>query len=294
MKLRRLKTKNNIFLAPLEEVNDIAFRLLCKKAGAGLTWTPLTSPLSPQKMILKDKPVLQLFATSTNGIKKFMKKYNRKVSAWDFNLGCPVPTAKRHGHGAFLKDLDIIEEILKTMRENTKKPLFVKIRKSDISYEVLYLAQMYCDAIIIHPRTIGQMYSGEPDIKWAKEFKKISKIPVIFSGNIDEKNVTSFLNDFDGVMIGRKAIGDPNIFSRILEQKEKIEFKDYLNLADKYKLRFRQIKFQAMQFSKGEKKSRSKRAKMVYAKDRKELEDIFYDKQGSYYESKIKAAVSKY
>lgn len=277
----------------MEEVNDIAFRLLCKKAGTGLTWTPLTSPLSPQKIILKDKPILQIFATSTNGIKKFMKKYNRKVSGWDFNLGCPAPTAKRHGYGAFLKDLDKIEEILKLMRKCTRKPLFVKIRKSDIAYETLYLAQEYCDAIIIHPRTRGQMYSGEPDLKWAKEFKNISKIPVIFSGNIDEKNASTFLNDFDGVMIGRKAIGDPNIFSRILGEKEKVTYDDYLKLAKKYDLKFREVKFQAMQFSKGGAKSRQKRARMAMAKSMKDLSDIFNDKK-PFYESKIKAAVSKY
>ena len=96
-KIKKIPCKNRIFLAPMEEVNDPAFRLMCKKAGAGLTYTGLTSALSPKKLILKDKPVLQLFANSIKGVSDFMKKYDSKVAFWDFNLGCPAKTAKRHG-----------------------------------------------------------------------------------------------------------------------------------------------------------------------------------------------------
>src|SRR6056297_2446648 len=122
-KLKKLKVKNKVFLAPMEEVNDPAFRLLCKKAGEGLTYTHLTNPLSPKPLILKDKPVLQLFTNQTRGIKEFMKKHNRKVKSWDLNLGCPATTAKKHKFGAYLTDLEITEKIIKIMRENTKKPL---------------------------------------------------------------------------------------------------------------------------------------------------------------------------
>ena len=116
-----LKCKNKIFLAPMEEVNDVAFRLLCKKVGAGLTFTGMTHPQSQQKIFLDDKPILQLFCTTTKGIKEFMKKYDSRVSGWDFNLGCPAKIARKHGFGSFLSnDLETIENILKTMRENTK------------------------------------------------------------------------------------------------------------------------------------------------------------------------------
>lgn len=274
MKLRNLKTKNNFFLAPMEEVNDICFRLLCKKAGAGLTWTQLTSPLTPQKQLLQDKPVLQLFATETKGIKEFMKKYDKKVSGWDFNLGCPADTAKRFGYGAYLKDLEKIEEILKLMRENTKKPLFVKIRKSSYAFQLLTIAEKYCDAIIIHPRTVSQGYSGEPDLNFALKLKEKSSIPVIYSGNIDEKNFEKYLNKFDGLMIGRKALGNPNIFSTIIGKKEKISFKDYLKLLEKYPQFFRQIKFQAMQFTKGQRNSRKLRNELVYTKNLEEVKKL--------------------
>ncbi|MCA9487478.1 MAG: tRNA-dihydrouridine synthase family protein [Nanoarchaeota archaeon] len=270
-----MKPSQKVFLAPMEEVNDIAFRLLCKKAGCELAWTGLSSPLNPKELDLQDKPVLQIFAKSTKGIKAFMKKYDKKVYAWDFNLGCPAKLAKKHGFGSYLEDLEVIEKILKIMRGSTKKPLFVKIRKSSLAYEVLKIAEKYCDMIGIHPRTRAQGYSGEPDLKWAKEFKKQAKIPVIYSGNVNEKNYKSFLKEFDYVMVGREAIGRPEIFAKISGSKHfERSFKDYLKLAKKYNLPFKQIKFQAMQFTKGQRNSRKLREKLIYVKTVEEIESL--------------------
>jgi tRNA-dihydrouridine synthase B len=277
MKNKKIPCKNRVFLAPMEEVNDPAFRILCKKSGAGLTYTGLTSALSPKKIILKDKPVLQLFGNSTKGIKEFMKKYNSKVAFWDFNLGCPASTAKNHGFGAYLTNVKTVEKILKVMRESTKKPLTIKIRKSHLSYKFLDLAEKYCDAIAIHPRTRVQGYSGEPDIKWAKEFSKKSKIPVIYSGNVNEKNYEKLLKSFDYVMVGRESIGHPEIFAKIQDKKNPESFRNfrkYMKLAIKFNLPFRQVKFQSMQFTKGNQDSRKLRNKLVYAKDLQELENL--------------------
>jgi len=270
------KSKNKIFLAPMEEINDIAFRLLCKKAGAGLTYTPLSSPLNSKTLILEDKPILQIFATSTKGIKEFMKKYDKKVSGWDFNLGCPSDLAKKHGFGAYLTDLKIIESIVKEMRANTKKSLSIKIRKSLLAYECLKIAEKYCDIIAIHPRTRAQGYAGEPDLEWAKEFKSKSKIPVIYSGSVNENNAKELLKTFDYVMIGRAAIGHPEIFAKLTNNKRfKKSFRDYMKLAEKHKLPFRQIKFQAMQFTKGERGSRKLRDSMYRLQTIEEISQVF-------------------
>lgn len=259
----------------MEEVNDIAFRLLCKKAGAELTWTPLTNPQDPRKQFLEDKPILQIFSTNTKGIKSFMKKYDSKVSGWDFNLGCPAKTARAQRYGAYLTDLKNIEEIIKLMRENTKKPLSMKIRKSPNAYKLLEIAEKYCDWIAIHPRTRQQGYSGNPDIEWAKKFKNKAQIPVIYSGNIDDKNYKEFLKIFDYVMIGRSAMGNPEIFSKISNRsKLKNPFSEYLKLAEKYNLPFRQIKFHSMQFTKGKKNSRKLRDKIVYTKTLEEIKGL--------------------
>jgi tRNA-dihydrouridine synthase B len=269
------KLKNKIFLAPMEEVNDIAFRLICKRAGAGLTWTPLTSPLDPRPQNLEDKPVLQIFANSTKGITTFMKKYDSKVTGWDFNLGCPATTAKKQMYGAYLEDLELVEKIVSLMRKNTKKPLSIKIRKSPLSYEFLKIAEKYCDWIAVHPRTRAQGYSGEPDLKWALEFKLRAKIPVIYSGDVNKKNYKKLLKEFDYLMIGREAIGRPEIFSEITGKKFVKDFRDYLKLAEKYNLYFRSIKFQAMNFTKGERGSRKLREKMFRVKDLEGLKEVY-------------------
>ena len=270
-KINNLSLKNRIFLAPMEEVNDVAFRLLCKKAGCGLTYTGMINPLSKQKIYFDDKPALQLFCTSTNGIKGFMKKYDKKVSLWDLNLGCPAKTARKHGFGSFLSDLKTIEKILGEMRKNTKKPLTVKMRKSKISFDILDIAEKYCDAICIHPRTSSQGYSGEPDLKFAEKIKSKSKISVIYSGNVNENNYKQLLKKFDYVMVGREAIGRPEIFARATNKKFEKSFKDYIKLAIKYKLFFLQIKFQAMNFTKGLRGSAKLRKEISQVRNLEEL-----------------------
>ena len=262
-KIKNLKLKNQFFLAPMEEVNDIAFRLLCKKAGASLTYTGLIHPLSKQEIHFKDKPGVQLFCNSTKGVAEFIKAHNKKVSLWDLNLGCPVLRARQNNYGAYLTDLKVIEEILKTMRQATKKTLAVKIRKSNLAFDILKIAEKYCDAIAIHPRTKEQGYSGEPDVDFALKIKQATKLPVIYSGNIDDKNAENFLKKFDFVMIGRSAIGHPEIFAELTGNKKfKRSVKDYTKLAIKYDLSFKQIKFQAMNFTKGLENSRKMRDEM--------------------------------
>lgn len=272
--MKKLPFRNKFLLAPMEEVNDIAFRILCKKAGCGLTYTGMINPQTKQKIILDDKPALQLFCTSTKGIKEFMKKYDSKVSLWDFNLGCPAKNARRHGFGSYLKDLKIIEDILKEIRSLTKKPFTIKIRKSEISFELLKLAEKYCDAICIHPRTQKQGYSGIPDLNFALEIKKKSSIPVIYSGDITEKNAKELLKKFDFVMVGRKAIGNPNIFSKLINKKSNFTFADYLKLAKKYKFYFKQIKFQAINFTKGQRNSAKLRNQISKINNLEELKNL--------------------
>lgn len=273
-KTKSLIYKNRIFLAPMERINDIAFRIICKKAGCGLTYTGMINPQTNQKFFLEDKPALQLFCTNTKGIKEFMEKYDKKVSLWDFNLGCPAKTARKHGFGSFLRDFGVIEKILKIMRKNTKKPITIKIRKSLLSFELIALAEKYCDAICIHPRTYNQGYSGKPDINFAMQVKSKTKIPVIYSGDVNEKNCKTLLNIFDYVMIGREAIGRPEIFSKLTKTKFKKSFSEYLALAKKYEIPFRQIKLQASNFTKGVKNSAKIRDKIARIKNMKELEKI--------------------
>ncbi len=258
----------------MEEINDLPFRLLCKNAGCGLTYTGMINPLSKNKIYLDDKPALQLFCVSPRGIKEFIKKHNKEVLLWDLNLGCPAKNARKTGFGSYLKDLTKIEEILKTMRESTKKPITLKMRKSKLSFDILKLAEKYCDGVCIHPRTQEQGYSGEPDIKFAEEIKSKTFLPVIYSGNVNLKNYKNLLEKFDYIMVGRESIGHPEIFAKMTNTPFEISFKDYLKLAKKYSLYFRQIKIQAMNFTKGMKNSTKIRLELFNTKNIEEIEKI--------------------
>lgn len=277
MKIGNLKLKNRFFLAPMVEVNDIAFRKLCKKSGAALCWTGMMSPLSKQKLNLGDKPALQLFSTSEKGINDFIKQHEKKVSLFDFNLGCPAKTARKLGFGSFLHhDLKTIEKILKAMRESTNLPVACKLRKSKNTFKIVKIANQYCDAIAIHPRTQKQGYSGEPDIDFARKLKSKTSLPLIYSGNVNLTNYETLLEDFDFLMIARNAIGNPNIFSKLTRKKQtNFSYAEWLAEAKKYTLPFRQYKFQAMWFTKGMAGGAKLREQIAKAKTINELKKIY-------------------
>ena len=256
-------------------INDIAFRILCKKAGAGLTYTGMINPLSKQEFVLDDFPAIQLFSKSEMGIKKFIRKYESRCSLFDFNLGCPSDTARNHGVGYFLQDLKTIDKILRIMRESTDKPITAKLRISDKTEEIIKITERYCDAICIHPRTQKQGYSGNPDLNYAEKIKKKTNLQVIYSGNVNEENALELLEKFDFVMIGRAVMGNPNIFSRLTGNKTEFDFSDYLKLAKKYKLSFQQIKLQAMHFTKGKDDAKELRRNLIFAENEKDIRKVF-------------------
>jgi len=277
-KIGSLKLKNRIFLAPMTEINDIAFRILCKKAGAGLTYTGMVNPLSKEELILEDNPAIQLFSINEKGIPEFIK--NHEAVLFDFNLGCPAKTAREHGFGFFLQDLKVVEKILETMRKSTDKPITIKLRKSRNAKKIIKIAEKHCDAICLHPRTQNQGYSGTPDIRFAEKIKEKTSIPIIYSGNVDEKNSDEMLEKFDFVMIGRRAIGNPGVFGEITGSKINPEFKDYLELAFKHHLKFAQIKLQAMNFTKGRENAVEMRRDLIKARAVKDIKKIYGINQG--------------
>lgn len=272
-----LTLKNRFFLAPMLEPNDLAFRMLCKKAGAALTYTGMINPLSKQKINFEDKPAIQIFCIDTEGLESFIKKYDSKVSLWDLNLGCPSKLAGNLGFGSFLQeDLEKIKQILKIMRDSTKKPVTIKLRKSKQAIKIAKLAQeIGIDAIGIHPRTKEQGYSGDPDINFAKKLKKEIRLPIIYSGNFNLDNKKEILDNFDFVFVGRAALGNPGIFSELLGKSNNISFKDYLNLSKLYGIPFRTIKLHAMNFSKHLPNAKEIRRGLMVAKNLRDIEKVF-------------------
>ncbi|MBU2523226.1 MAG: tRNA-dihydrouridine synthase family protein [Nanoarchaeota archaeon] len=303
MKIGDLKLKNPFFLAPMHQVNDIAFRILCKQNGCGLTYTWLINPLTREELILDDKPAVQIAAPSEKGIKEFIKKYENKASLFDFNLGCPAVRAKEQDYGAYLQRYPSkVEKILKTMKNSTTLPITVKVRKSPHIPKLMKIFDKYCNAIAIHPRTAEQGYSGIPDMEFAEKIKSKTDLPVIYSGDVDENNALEVLKKFDFVMIGRKAIGNPAIFSKLIRSKasghaenqrfssiagnaQKLGisgtpktwnvFHQYLKLAQKYKIGFSDIKFHALNFTKGMDGAKKLRLEISKAREIKDLKLLF-------------------
>lgn len=250
-KIGSLNLENPYFLAPMVGVNDIAFRILCKNAGAGLVYTGMINPLTREELVLEDNPAIQLFSASEKGISDFIKKHNNNAKLFDFNLGCSAYIAERKGFGAFLPNkLKTIQTILEIMKDSTKKPITVKLRKSNQALKIIKIAEKYCDAICIHPRTNDQGYSGKADIRFAEKLKQKTSIPLIYSGDVDEFNADNLLKKFDFVMIGRKAEGFPNIFAKLAGKKPEFGFDEYFQFALKYKLPFSHVRSQAISFTK--------------------------------------------
>ena len=274
-KIGNLKLKNPYFLAPMVGINDIAFRILCKNAGAGLVYTGMINPLTKEEMILEDNPAIQLVSKNEKGIAEFINKHQGNAQLFDFNLGCSARTAKEHGLGAFIPKTDEnINNILEAMRESTKKPVTIKLRKSDNAFKIVKLAEKYCDALCIHPRTITQGYSGRADISFAEELKRKTSLPIIYSGDVDEKNAVKLLEKFDFVMIGRNAMGYPNIFAKLTGTNKDFSFSDYLILVLKYKLKFAHIKAQAICFTKYQENAGKLREKLSRVKNLNELKKL--------------------
>lgn len=275
-KIRNLELENQFFLAPMAEMNDIAFRILCKRAGAGLTYTGMINPLSQQKLELEDKPAIQLFSVNETGVREFIKKYDQETCLFDFNLGCPAKNARKLGFGSFMHHkLEDIEKILKAMRESTDNPITVKLRKGKNILKILKVAEKYCDAICIHPRTQEQGYSGKADVKYAEMIKKRTRLPVIYSGDVSVDNAKKLGKKFDFLMIGRSALGNPDIFSKLTNSNIKFGFSDYLKLAEEHNLYFSQIKLQAMNFTKGLRNSKDMRRKLIKAKTVNQIKEIY-------------------
>jgi tRNA-dihydrouridine synthase B len=138
-------------------------------------------------------------------------------------MGCPAPKIVNNGDGsALLKNMENASSIIKACKSATNKPVTVKFRKGFYeSDDILIPFAKMCeesgaDAITIHPRTTAQGYSGKIDIKDIEKVKNAVKISVIGNGDVTSKeDFDKMLSICDGVMIGRGAVGHPDIFSKV-------------------------------------------------------------------------------
>lgn len=228
-----------LLLAPMEDVSDPPFRVVCKENGADLMYTEFISSeglirdaiKSRRKLDIFDyeRPVgIQIFGGDEESLALAAKIVDvTNPDLLDINFGCPVKKVAGKGAGAgVLKDLDLMVRLTDAVVKATRLPVTVKTRLGwdETSKNIEEVAERLQDvgikALSIHGRTRAQMYKGEADwtlIGKVKNNPRI-KIPIFGNGDIDSpQKAVEYKNRYgvDGVMIGRAAIGYPWIFREI-------------------------------------------------------------------------------
>lgn len=249
----------------------------------------------------QERPLsIQLFGSDLLVLEKAAKIVEPFFDIIDYNMGCPAPHITRQmAGGALLQEVNLTQQIFSTLVNAVKKPVTLKIRSgvTDVSKflfrEIAEIAEDEgIQMITLHPRTVSQGYSGRADWKLIKELKEISSIPIVGNGDITTPEDAKSMIDETGcdyVMIGRGAMGNPFLFEQINDFlktnsyneyffKDKLDsFFDYLHLTRKYKIKFANIKGQAMRFTKGVKGGSKLRSKITLSKNIVELEKIMND-----------------
>ena len=232
--MRFPKLKSKTILAPMEDVTNIPFRILCQRYGAGITYTQQLSAIALLRENKKSLELikrsrdenlvgLQLFGRDPETLLKAAEKYGKNFDAIDLNFGCPSKKIVEQGYGsALLKEKNKIFEIVNTLAKNLDKPVTVKMRSGFKKVEALELIKEIeragATAVTLHARTKEQGYSGKSDWELIRKVKEIVKIPIIGNGDVvDEESAEDILEKTkcDYIMIGRGAMKNPFIFKRI-------------------------------------------------------------------------------
>ena len=228
-----------VFLAPMEDVTDIGFRLLCKRFGASMVYTEF---VSAEALIRDVKSTQQKLTISDEERPVGIQIYGRDVEAMveaaqiveqagpdliDLNFGCPVKKVAGKGAGAgMLQNIPKMLEITRRVVDAVKLPVTVKTRLGWNQEQLIIttLAEQLQDcgiqALTIHGRTRAQMYTGEADWMLIGEVKRNPRIhiPIIGNGDItspEEAQRAFETYGVDAIMVGRATFGRPWIFKEI-------------------------------------------------------------------------------
>ncbi len=228
-----------VFLAPMEDVTDIAFRLMCKKFGADMVYTEFVSSdalirnvsKTQQKLTVAEdeRPVaIQIYGREVEpmvGAAKICEVARPDIL--DINFGCPVKKVAGKGAGSgMLRNIPLMLEITREVVKAVNIPVTVKTRLGwdNDSKIIVDLAEQLQDcgiaALTIHGRTRSQMYTGEADWELIGQVKNNPRmhIPIIGNGDVTSPEICKERFDtygVDAVMIGRGSIGRPWIFKEV-------------------------------------------------------------------------------
>ena len=237
MKIRDIDLgKYPILLAPMEDVTDPAFRLMCKRFGADMVYTEFVSSdaliravnKTAQKLNISDeeRPVaIQIYGKETDAMVEAARIVEEaKPDILDINFGCPVKRVAGKGAGAgMLQNVPKMLEITRAVVDAVNIPVTVKTRLGwDCNQKIIVdLAEQLQDCgiagLAIHGRTRSQMYTGEADWTLIGEVKNNPRmhIPIIGNGDITSAEKAKEYFDrygVDAIMVGRGSIGRPWIF----------------------------------------------------------------------------------
>ena len=228
-----------VLLAPMEDVTDIAFRLMCKRFGADMVYTEFVSAdalirnvsKTQQKLNVSDeeRPVaIQIYGKEVGPMVEAAQICEEAhPDVLDINFGCPVKKVAGKGAGAgMLRNIPLMLEITREVVKAVKLPVTVKTRLGwDADHRIIVeLAEQLQDcgiaALSIHGRTRAQMYTGEADWELIGAVKNNPRmqIPIIGNGDVTSAEICRKRFDetgVDGVMIGRGSIGRPWIFREV-------------------------------------------------------------------------------
>ena len=240
MKIRNIDLgEHPIVLAPMEDVTDIAFRLMCKHFGADLVYTEFVSSdalvrsvsKTMQKLTISDdeRPVaIQIYGKETDAMVEAARIVEEaRPDILDINFGCPVKRVAGKGAGAgMLQNIPKMLEITRAVVDVVKIPVTVKTRLGwDADHKIIVdLAERLQDcgieALTIHGRTRAQMYTGEANWTLIGAVKENPRMHIPSIGNGDGTTPQRAAECFerygvDAVMIGRGSFGRPWIFKEV-------------------------------------------------------------------------------
>lgn len=231
--------KYPLFLAPMEDVTDIGFRLLCKRFGISMVYTEFVSAEALVRSIKstvnklticeEERPVgIQIYGRDVASMVEAAQIVAQsKPDVIDINFGCPVKKVAGKGAGAgMLQNIPLMLEITREVVKAVHIPVTVKTRLGwDASHLIITeLAEQLQDcgiqALTIHGRTRSQMYTGKADWTLIGEVKKNPRIHIPIIGNGDITSAEEAKHAFetygvDGVMVGRASFGCPWIFKEM-------------------------------------------------------------------------------
>jgi len=242
MKIRNIDFgEKPLFLAPMEDVTDIGFRMLCKRFGAAMVYTEfvsaealvrnIKSTINKLSIADSERPVgIQIYGRDVESMVEAAKIVEQvSPDVIDLNFGCPVKKVASKGAGSgMLRNIPLMLEITKEVVKAVKTPVTVKTRLGWDSENLVIttLAEQLQDcgieALTIHGRTRAQMYTGNADWSLIKEVKDNPRIhiPIIGNGDIttaEEAKMAFEQYGVDAVMVGRATFGRPWVFKEMNE-----------------------------------------------------------------------------